>query len=169
MKFGLFMATEFLHAFTSNLLLVVLFFGGWSGPFVQEIPLLGIVWLLLKVAVIYILSLILRATVPRVRIDQMMAFNWKFLVPVSIVNVIVIALLLQITRGLGLSPAPEDATNFVANLPQALILLAGNLLIGFGILSWLRNQGRRERLSSQVVARASGDEGTMVATPTAGR
>jgi NADH-quinone oxidoreductase subunit H len=149
MKFGLFMANEFIHAFTSNLLLAVLFFGGWSGPLAEEIPLLGFVWLLVKTGVVYVLSLILRATIPRVRIDQMMAFNWKFLVPVSILNVIVVAFLLMLVRELGLAPAPENATDFVANLPQAAVLLIGNLVLAFGILSVLRSQARRERLAEQ--------------------
>lgn len=145
MKFGLFMANEFMHAFTANLLLTVLFLGGWSGPFVEQFPVLGFVYLFAKTGVIYILSLILRATIPRVRIDQMMAFNWKFLVPVSIVNIIVTAFLLMVVRQLGLAPSPENATDFISNIPQAAVLLFGNLLVGFGVLSVLRGQVRRER------------------------
>jgi NADH-quinone oxidoreductase subunit H len=146
MKFGLFMANEFMHAFTANILFAVIFLGGWSGPFAEEVPVLGFLYLLGKTAVLYIFSLILRSTVPRVRIDQMMAFNWKFLVPLSIVNLLVIALLLQITRALGIAPAPGE-TDFLANLPQALVLFAGNLVIIAGTLAVLRSSGRRERLA----------------------
>ncbi|MDZ4770435.1 MAG: NADH-quinone oxidoreductase subunit NuoH [Chloroflexota bacterium] len=150
MKFGLFMANEFMHAFTVNVLFAVIFLGGWSGPGAEQFPLLGFLYLLAKTALVYVFSLILRATVPRVRIDQMMSFNWKFLVPLSIVNLLVIALLLQVTRALGIAPAPGE-TDFLANLPQALVLLAGNLVIIAGTLAILRNSGRRERLAEQTV------------------
>jgi NADH-quinone oxidoreductase subunit H len=144
MKFGLFMANEFMHAFTSNLLFVVLFLGGWAGPFAEQVPFLGFVWLLVKTFLVYIPSLILRATIPRVRIDQMMSFNWKFLVPVSIVNVLITAFLLQVIKALGLTPAPGD-TDFLAHLPTSIILLLGNLALIAGILTLIRNQGRRAR------------------------
>ncbi len=155
MKFGLFMANEFMHAFTANLLFTVLFLGGWAGPFAEQVPFLGFVWLLVKTFIVYIPSLILRATIPRVRIDQMMSFNWKFLVPISIVNVLLVAFLLQVTKALGLAPAPGD-TDFLANLPQALILLIGNLALIGGVMSILRNAGRQERLA--VAARAAQQE-----------
>jgi NADH-quinone oxidoreductase subunit H len=160
MKFGLFMANEFMHAFTANLLFAVIFLGGWSGPFAEEVPFLGFLYLIGKTALVYVFSLILRATVPRVRIDQMMAFNWKFLVPLSIVNLLVIALLLQITRALGIAPAPGE-TDFLANLPQALVLFAGNLVIIAGTLTVLRNSGRRARLAE--AGRAG--EGTRAIVP----
>ncbi|MBK8022116.1 MAG: NADH-quinone oxidoreductase subunit NuoH [Chloroflexi bacterium] len=148
MKFGLFMANEFMHAFTANVLFAVIFLGGWSGPGAEQFPLLGFVYLMLKTGVIYLFSLVLRATVPRVRIDQMMSFNWKFLVPVAIVNLLIVALLLQVTRALGIAPAPGE-TDFLANLPQALVLLVGNLVLIAGTLQALRNSGRRERLAQQ--------------------
>ncbi len=146
MKFGLFMANEFMHAFTSNLIFVVLFLGGWAGPFAEQVPFLGFVWLMVKTFLVYIPSLILRATIPRVRIDQMMSFNWKFLVPVSIVNVLVTAFLLQVIKAIGLAPAPGN-TDFLAHLPEAIILLAGNLALIAGVLTMIRNQGRRARLA----------------------
>lgn len=146
MKFGLFMANEFMHAFTANLLFTVIFLGGWVGPWAEDVPFLGFVWLLVKTFIVYIPSLILRATIPRVRIDQMMGFNWKFLVPISIVNVLVVAFLLQITKALGWNPEPGN-TDFVAHLPQAIVLLAGNLALIAGVVTVLRNAGRRERLA----------------------
>jgi NADH-quinone oxidoreductase subunit H len=152
MKFGLFMANEFLHAFTANLLFTVVFLGGWSGPWATQVPLLGFVWLMVKTAIVYVPSLILRATVPRVRIDQMMAFNWKFLVPVSIVNVLVMALLIKLVQITGLTPAPDQATDFIANLPQAIVLLVGNLAIAAGVVAVLRNSGRRARMAETLPA-----------------
>jgi len=54
MKFGLFMANEFLHAFTANLLFAVIFLGGWVGPGAEQVPLLGFVYLMIKTALVYI-------------------------------------------------------------------------------------------------------------------
>jgi NADH-quinone oxidoreductase subunit H len=51
----------------------------------------------------------MRNALPRVRIDQLMMFNWKVLVPVSIVNLLVTAFLLKVIQELGIAPAPENA------------------------------------------------------------
>ncbi|MCL4249993.1 MAG: NADH-quinone oxidoreductase subunit NuoH [Anaerolineae bacterium] len=151
MKFGLFFAGEFVHVFTNALLMAALFFGGWVGPGVDQIPALGFVYIALKATVFYLVSLLLRSTLPRVRIDQLMSFNWKFLVPVSIVNVIVVAFLLQVVRALGLAPAADLANDFIANLPQAIVLLLGSLVIVAFVLQQLRNFGRQERAAAQTV------------------
>ncbi len=148
-KFGMFMAGEFMHAFTVCVLTAVIFLGGWSGPLVHELPVLGFVWLGLKTAVVYIFMLVLRSTVPRVRIDQLMAFNWKFLVPISIINLLVTALLLYVVRALGLTPAPEQATDFLANLPQTLVLFVGNLAVIGIVVTMIRNWGRQQRLADE--------------------
>ncbi len=157
MKFGLFMANEFMHAFTANLLFAVIFLGGWSGPGATEYPLLGFVYLLIKTGIVYIPSLILRATIPRVRIDQMMGFNWKFLVPVAIVNVVIVAFLLQVCKAVGIAPAPGD-TDFLANLPQAIVLFLGNLATIAVALEMIRRFGRSARLEASAA--------TVVATET---
>jgi NADH-quinone oxidoreductase subunit H len=151
MKFGLFFAGEFVHVLTNALLLVALFFGGWVGPWVDQLPILGFVYMFGKAALFYLFSLLLRNTLPRVRIDQMMNFNWKFLVPLSVINVAVVAFLLQVVRALGLAPASGIENDFIANLPQAAILLAGNLVIVAIVLQLLRNVGRRERPVETVV------------------
>lgn len=151
MKFGLFMATEFLHAFTANLLFTVLFLGSWSGPWATEVPFLGFVWLMVKTLIVYIPSLVLRATVPRVRIDQMMAFNWKFLVPLSILNLVVMATLVKLCQVTGIAPDAASASDFAANLPQAIILLLGNVAMVAVTLQMLRNAGRRERLKMEAL------------------
>jgi NADH-quinone oxidoreductase subunit H len=148
MKFAMFFAGEFMHVFTNGVLMAVLFSGGWLGPFAEQAPLLGFVYLMIKSSIWYLISLWVRNSLPRVRIDQLMNFNWKFLVPLSIVNLMVTAALLQVVRLLGL--APQDPGNFIHNIPQTLILLAGNVAIGVYILQMLRNQGRETR-ETQVV------------------
>jgi NADH-quinone oxidoreductase subunit H len=84
MKFGLFQGAEFAHSFTSAALLSILFFGGWQGPGVQEFPLLGLLYFFIKTFAFYFVIMWIRLTLPRIRIDHMMAMNWKFMVPVSL-------------------------------------------------------------------------------------
>jgi hypothetical protein len=89
----------------------------------------------------------LRNSVPRLRIDQMMNFNWKFLVPMSILNLVVTAFLLQVIKQAGLGPA--DAGNFLQNIPQTLILLLGNGFVAYVMLSWARSKGRAARAADE--------------------
>jgi NADH-quinone oxidoreductase subunit H len=145
MKFAMFFAGEFMHVFTNGVLMATLFSGGWLGPFAETAPLLGFFYLMIKASFWYFLALWMRNSLPRLRIDQLMNFNWKFLVPLSIVNVLVTAFLLRLTTDLGLAPA--DPGNFVQNLPQAAVLLLGNILIALGTLTILRNQGRQGRMA----------------------
>jgi NADH-quinone oxidoreductase subunit H len=145
-KWGMFMAGEFMHAFTVSLLAAIIFLGGWWGPGVEQVPVLGFLYLGAKTGVVYLFSLVLRATVPRVRIDQLMTLNWKWLVPISIGNVLVTAFLLQVVKALGLTPQSGD---LVAQLPQTIILLLGNLFVVGLTLAAIRNVGRSERLAAE--------------------
>ena len=155
-KFGMFMAGEFMHVFTVAVLTAVLFLGGWWGPFVDQVPALGFVWLGLKTAVVYLFMLLIRNTVPRFRIDQVMSINWKFMVPLSILLILVQAFLLRLTDVIGLAPAPEQASDFLANLPQALVLLAGNLVLGALVMLMLQRHGRTLRAADEAVAAVRG-------------
>jgi NADH-quinone oxidoreductase subunit H len=148
-KFGMFMAGEFMHVFTVAVLTAVIFLGGWWGPGVEQIPALGFVYLGLKAAVVYLFMLLIRNTVPRLRIDQVMNLNWKFFVPVTIGIILVQSFVMRLLNSLGISPAPEQAGEFVANLPQAVILLLTNIIMAVVIVSILRNRGRQERLAEE--------------------
>lgn len=145
-KWGMFMAGEFIHAFTACLLAAVIFLGGWWGPGVEQVPALGFLYLGLKTAVVYLLALVIRSTVPRVRIDQLMTLNWKWLVPISVGNVMITAFLLQVVKLLGLQPQSGD---LLAALPQTIILLLGNLVLVAIVVQALRNQGRAQRLADE--------------------
>jgi NADH-quinone oxidoreductase subunit H len=146
-KWGMFMAAEFMHFFTVSLLTAVIFFGGWWGPGVEQFPALGFIYLGVKTAIIYLFGLLIRSTVPRVRIDQLMGLNWKWLVPISVANVVMMAFLLKLVKALGLTPQSGD---FIASLPQTVILLLGNLLIIGWVLNILRNRGRSERMAVEI-------------------
>lgn len=143
MKFGMFFVGEFLHVFTNAMIMAALFLGGWLGPFVYQVPALGLIYISLKASVVYFISLHLRNTLPRVRIDQMMNFNWKFLVPVSIGNLVVVALLWKILQFLGLAGVPGHTLGFLESLPAAIVLLLANGVFAVVVLQALRNAGRR--------------------------
>jgi len=81
MKFAMFFLAQFLNAFFLGSIMVVLFLGGWQGPFVDQVPILGVFYFLGKSFAVYVVTQWVRGTFPRVRIDQMMSLAWKVLVP----------------------------------------------------------------------------------------
>jgi NADH-quinone oxidoreductase subunit H len=89
MRFGLFQMGEYVNMITLSALAVTLFFGGWYGPW----PPLGPVWFLIKLLIVIFVFLWLRATLPRLRYDQLMRFGWKVLLPLATVNALVTAAL----------------------------------------------------------------------------
>jgi len=88
MRFGLFSMAEYVNMITLSALAVTLFFGGWTGPFLPS-P----IWFVLKLAVFLFVFIWLRATLPRLRYDQLMRFGWKVLLPVATANAVVTAFL----------------------------------------------------------------------------
>jgi len=96
LKFGMFYVADFLHAFTISLLFAVLFLGGWNGPGAEQFPILGFVYFILKASLVYFLNILLRGSLPRFRIDQMMDLNWKVLTPISLVLLAVTALVYKL-------------------------------------------------------------------------
>ena len=145
MKFGMFFAAEFLHVFTNGILMALLFFGGWLGPLYYESPLIAFAWLGAKGTVIYLTTLWLRNTVPRLRIDQIMAFNWKFLVPLSIANLVFLSAALKIMQELELAPRDFIAASLPELLPVTGILLLINLAVAVYLLGMLRRRGQAVR------------------------
>jgi NADH-quinone oxidoreductase subunit H len=154
MKFAMFFAGEFLHVFTNGVLMAVLFTGGWIGPWAASAPLLAVTYLMIKSGIWYFISLWIRATLPRVRIDQLMALNWKFFVPVSIVNLIMVAFLFKLVQELGIAPEADKAHDFVANIPQTLVLLLGNIALFAGVMNVIKNMGHNERLADEAITEA---------------
>ena len=86
MKFAMFYLAEYGEAVVMSTVIATLFLGGWRGPFLP--PWL---WLILKVFFVFFLMIWTRTTLPRVRIDQLMALAWKFLFPLALINLILTA------------------------------------------------------------------------------
>ncbi len=90
MRWGLFQTAEYINMITLSALAVTLFFGGWDGPIGDSY---GPLWFLLKVFIFVCLFIWLRASLPRLRYDQLMDFGWKILLPVATINAVVTAAL----------------------------------------------------------------------------
>ena len=92
MRWGLFQMAEYVNMITLSGLAITLFLGGWHFPFAHGIDFLGPLWFLLKLLVLLFVFIWLRATLPRLRYDQLMSFGWKILLPVATLNALVTAL-----------------------------------------------------------------------------
>lgn len=136
MKFGLFYAGELLHALTIGALFATLFLGGWSGPFVEQVPFLGVIYLFIKAFVVYFVIMWIKYSLPRIRIDHMLNFNWKFLTPLAIGLVMVTAVLDKVLT-----------TQFPAGPGwiYGIVMLAANLLVAWIALSLVGRYAEVER------------------------
>jgi len=84
MKFGMFMVGEYIGVTLVSVLIVALFFGGWMGPFLPPL-----VWFGIKTVFFILLIILIRGSLPRPRYDQLMSYGWKFLLPLSLLNLVV--------------------------------------------------------------------------------
>jgi NADH-quinone oxidoreductase subunit H len=89
MSFAMFFLAEYINMVTVSAVATDLFLGGWHGPFLPES--MGWIWFLVKVGAILFFYVWMRWTLPRYRYDQLMAFGWKVLLPIAVVNLIVTA------------------------------------------------------------------------------
>ncbi len=96
MKFALFFMGEYVKMIAVSALFTTFFLGGWSGPFVNEVPALSVVYFTIKVVVCLLAFIWVRASLPRVRYDKLMNMGWKVLLPISIENVLATALLIAL-------------------------------------------------------------------------
>ncbi len=140
MAFGMFFVGEFVHAFTISALTAVIFLGGWRGPGAEAFPLLGLVYFLLKASIMFFVVIWIRGTFPRIRIDQMNAFNWKFVTPLSLVVLMVTAVV--------------DKLAIEQGWPRLPVHLTANLLIVIGTLVILRAQASSARRRFEVAPEA---------------
>ncbi len=92
MKFAMFYMAEYIKMICISMIGTTLLFGGYNGPFVDSYPILGPVYFFIKVVLLLFLMIWIRATLPRLRYDRLMAFGWKILFPLSLLNVIVTAI-----------------------------------------------------------------------------
>lgn len=105
MKFGMFFLGEYLHIITVSFLTVILFFGGWDAPFltVDQTGWIAAVFktlvIIFKVSLMILFIMWIRWTLPRFRYDQLMNLAWKTMIPLSLLNLVVTAVVVQLVRG----------------------------------------------------------------------
>jgi NADH-quinone oxidoreductase subunit H len=125
LKFGFFYVAEFMLAFTISMLFAVFFLGGWRGPWAENYPLLGFIYFGIKTMLVYFVVILLRGSLPRFRIDQMMDINWKLLTPLAMVVVSVTAVLAKLMENF----------NWALYILVMLLANAGILLVTSVLLS----------------------------------
>ena len=141
MKFGLFMAFEFLHSFTMAGLMASVFFGGWKIPFVaieNTSPWVGFLIFFGKTFFFYWVIVWTRMTFPRLRIDQLMKMNWTYMIPVSILMLMGIPVIEHL--------AFENSWPFLLHWG---LLLAFNVVVGAGFL-WIATRSSKEGQKDRV-------------------
>jgi NADH-quinone oxidoreductase subunit H len=99
MKFALFFMAEYVKMIAISAIGATLFLGGFRGPFVDQVPILGPFYLFFKIMVLLFVLIWLRATLPRLRYDRLMAFGWKILLPLALANVFLTAVVLVLIGG----------------------------------------------------------------------
>jgi NADH-quinone oxidoreductase subunit H len=133
MKFGMFYAGELLHAFTFGGFLSIMFFGGYRFFGLEQVnPILAIAIILFKAMIGYWIIMWVKYTVMRIRIDQMLAFNWKFLTPVAFTLVMVTALMNALLRG-------AESWLFITGM------ILSNVIVAWVSLEIVRSIGKKER------------------------
>jgi NADH-quinone oxidoreductase subunit H len=95
MKFAYFFLAEFINMFIIAAIATTVFFGAYLSPFgiTESIPLLGVFWFLAKTLVLVFLMMWFRWTFPRLRIDQLLVLEWKYLLPLNLMNLVLMALM----------------------------------------------------------------------------
>ena len=100
LKFAMFMLAEYANMVTVSALATIMFLGGWSGPVAGPDWLqatLPTLWFVLKIFIFIFFYVLLRSTLPRLRYDQLMNFGWKFLLPLSLANILATSFVVAIS------------------------------------------------------------------------
>lgn len=145
MKFGMFFLAEFIGTLFMSGLFATVYLGGYRLFGIEEFVtsgglalgrLFGLVIFFAKMFLVYFVFIWVRGTLPRIRVDQLLNFNWKFLVPLTLALILVVAVLDKL-------PFMENAND----LSRAGIHLASNLLVGFGTVELMRRHARKQRIA----------------------
>jgi NADH-quinone oxidoreductase subunit H len=139
LKFGMFYVADFLRAFTSAVIFSSIFLGGWRGPGAEQIPILGFVYLLIKSVIVWFLGVWIRGSLPRFRVDQMMAITWKFLTPLALALFIVVAFVTKLIEG----------TNQWLQVLIFLVINVALYVVGFAIVRKCEKEKERKVVSTK--------------------
>ena len=140
MKFAWFYLAFFLNTWILSAIATTLFLGGWQGPFVDQVPALGVVYFFLKTLIMFLVFAWVRATFPRLRIDQMMSFCWKALVPMALALLLGSAIVAKMGTEMNL---PSIVTNGLMLVMNIVVLLATLSLLGRYTRTLHENKNKR--------------------------
>jgi len=153
-KFGMFMIGEYVHMFALAFLSAVIFFGGWQVPFIDVSPagplgpvlgpIVGLISLIIKVFIFVFVMMWFRGTLPRFRIDHLQSLGWKFLVPVSLLLLIVVAVVVRMFAPGGEIAEPGPLSG-LAPFGEWIALLVVNLGVAAVSLFAVTRVARRSR------------------------
>jgi len=186
MKFAMFFFSEYVAIVTSAALMVTVFFGGWDLPFVTRdgvhvmigseqllhipmsygaVVILGVLGFIVKVLALCMIQLFIRWTLPRFRYDQLMKLGWRMLLPASLANIVVTAIVLQfILDGMAPAGAPPTGVNSVLNdlaqLSEWVIAVGGGALFIWLVLFLLRPPHKKRSLFTSAAKFANAMGGT---------
>jgi NADH-quinone oxidoreductase subunit H len=133
MKFGMFYAGELLHAFTFGGFWAILFFGGYRFFGLEQVsPFLAIAVVLFKAMIGYWVIMWIKYTLMRIRIDHMLAFNWRFLTPVAFTLLMVTAFMNTALRG-------------TPTVVYVVSMFLSNVVVAWVALEMARSYSRKER------------------------
>jgi NADH-quinone oxidoreductase subunit H len=124
MKFALFFMAEYQKMIVVSMIGATLFLGGYLGPLVDRFPLLGPLYLFIKVVILLGVMIWIRASWPRIRYDRLMAFGWKVLIPLALAVVFITA------TGILLADELKNNLYYLVGIP-ALSLLVGLIAVMF--------------------------------------
>ncbi|MCK4561866.1 MAG: NADH-quinone oxidoreductase subunit NuoH [Flavobacteriaceae bacterium] len=96
MKFAYFFLAEFINMFIVAAIAVTIFFGGYLSPFgiTESLPWMGVFWFMIKTLIIIFLMMWFRWTFPRLRVDQLLTLEWKYLLPINLFNIVFMAVII---------------------------------------------------------------------------
>jgi len=153
-KFGMFMIGEYVHMLALAFLSAVLFLGGWQIPFIDitQFPglvsaILGFLSISLKTFLFVFIMMWFRGTLPRFRIDHLQNIGWKFLVPLSLVLLVAVAFVVRLFApgSSAAVPVVPGALSALGAPGEAVALLAANLLVLAGTVSFVSRMARRSK------------------------
>lgn len=167
MKFAMFFFSEYIAVVTSSTLMAALFFGGWHLPFVTAsgieltilghdlfstavapgaLALIGVLGFIGKVILLCLLQVVIRWTLPRFRYDQLMRLGWRKLLPASLVNIMLTAIVMLAVDSS--SEAVQAAVQALGNLSMVLLVVLANLALLGLVLLMLSPRSKRRRVVS---------------------
>lgn len=111
MRFGMFFMAEYMKMISFSAIAAILFFGGYRGPFIDQLPALGFLYLFGKIFLGLCLMIWVRASLPRLRYDQLMSFGWKVLLPLAVLNFVITAIFIVV-----FDSSADGAMQFVMGL-----------------------------------------------------